>query len=67
MDRAVAQALNSLIPELNDPVPKELVELAVSLLAQSRNKASSLKPEEEIARTYACAHLTCERLVMSRL
>lgn len=61
MDRAVAQALTSLIPEWNDALPQELLDLAASLLAQSRNKASSLKAEEEIARTYACAHLACER------
>lgn len=65
MDKAVVQALNGLVPELNGPLPSELLELAVSLLAQSRNKASSLKPEEEIARTYACAHLACERSVQS--
>ncbi|KAI4207671.1 MAG: hypothetical protein LQ348_000519 [Seirophora lacunosa] len=62
MDKAVNQAVTSLIPEFNNPLPPELLELAVSLLAQSRNKASSLKPEEEIARTYVCAHLACERL-----
>jgi len=61
MDRSVAQALTGLIPSLNGPLPKELVELAGSLLAQSRNKASSLKAEEEIARSYACANLACER------
>ncbi|KAL8974118.1 MAG: hypothetical protein Q9197_001631 [Variospora fuerteventurae] len=62
MDKAIYQAISSLIPEYNNPLPPELLELAVSLLAQSRNKASSLKPEEEIARTYVCAHLACERL-----
>ncbi|KAL8705069.1 MAG: hypothetical protein Q9201_001795 [Fulgogasparrea decipioides] len=51
MDRAITQALSNLIPKLNGPLPQELIELAVSLLAQSRNKASSLKAEEEIART----------------
>ncbi|KAL8782398.1 MAG: hypothetical protein Q9213_005401 [Squamulea squamosa] len=65
MDRAIAQALNSLIPEWNNVLPKELLDLAASLLAQSRNRASSLKAEEEIARTYACAHLACERLKQS--
>ncbi|KAL8943917.1 MAG: hypothetical protein Q9211_000801 [Gyalolechia sp. 1 TL-2023] len=62
MDKAIPQALESLIPELNGPPPQELLELAISLLAQSRNKASNLKAEEEIARSYACAHLACERL-----
>ncbi|KAL8894303.1 MAG: hypothetical protein Q9192_004433, partial [Flavoplaca navasiana] len=42
-----------------------LVELAASLLAQSRNRASSLKAEEEIARTYVCAHIACDRLKQS--
>ncbi|KAL9005813.1 MAG: hypothetical protein Q9188_001431 [Gyalolechia gomerana] len=61
MDKAIPQALESLIPEFNGPLPQELLELAISLLAQSRNKASNLKPEEEIARSHACAHLACER------
>ena len=61
MDRSVAQALNGLIPTFNGPLPPELIELAASLLAQSRSKASSLKAEEEIARSYACANLACER------
>ncbi|KAL8682232.1 MAG: hypothetical protein Q9186_001691 [Xanthomendoza sp. 1 TL-2023] len=51
MDKAITQALISLIPEWNNALPLELLELAASLLAQSRNKASSLKAEEEIART----------------
>jgi len=63
MDKSVIQALNGLIPTSSSPLPPELVELAVSLLAQSRSKASSLKVEEEIARSYACAHLACERFV----
>ena len=61
MDRSITQALNGLIPTFNGPLPPELVELAASLLAQSRSKASSLKAEEEIARSYACANLACER------
>lgn len=61
MDKAVTQAIDSLVRELNGPLPQELLDLAVSLLAQSRNKASSLKENEEIARTYACANLACER------
>ncbi|KAL8841179.1 MAG: hypothetical protein Q9170_001033 [Blastenia crenularia] len=65
MDKAIVQAVVSLIPELNNPLPPELLELAVSLLAQSRNKASNLRAEEEIARSYACAQLACERLKQS--
>ena len=67
MDRGVAQALSNLIPTLNGPLPNELVALATSLLAQSRNKASSLKAEEEIARTYACANIACERLAAKQI
>ncbi len=63
MDKSIIQALNGLIPTSSSLLPPELVELAVSLLAQSRSKASSLKVEEEIARSYACAHLACERFV----
>ena len=63
MDRAIIQALQGLVPTISGPLPPELVNLATSLLAQSRNKASNLKAEEEIARTYACANLACERLV----
>ncbi|KAK3715381.1 hypothetical protein LTR37_007109 [Vermiconidia calcicola] len=53
--------LLSLIPTLSY-LPDELTALASSLLAQSRNKAASLKPEEEIGRTYACCHIACQRL-----
>ncbi|KAF2279811.1 uncharacterized protein EI97DRAFT_448452 [Westerdykella ornata] len=58
----VEQALISLIPTLNGPLPEELVQLSMSLLARSRNLAHSLKPEEEIARPYACTQLACDRL-----
>ena len=57
----MAQALMGLIPTLTGPLPSELLELAMSLLAQSRSKASNLKADEEIARSYACANLACER------
>ncbi|OMP88156.1 Origin recognition complex subunit 6 [Diplodia seriata] len=62
MSKPIEQALVGLVPAHNGPLPPELLNTAVSLLAQSRNKASSLRPEEEIARTYVCAHLACERL-----
>ena len=61
MNRAVADILNSLMPGHGGFLPAELVDLAVCLLAQSRSQASNLKAEEEIARSYACAHLACER------
>jgi len=61
MDRSIAEALSNLIPTLSGSLPPELCELATSLLAQSRSKASSLKADEEIARSYACANIACER------
>ncbi|RFU26198.1 hypothetical protein B7463_g10144, partial [Scytalidium lignicola] len=51
MSRPIDQALSNLIPRHNGPLPQELVDLASSLLAQSRVKASTLKPDEEIGRT----------------
>ncbi|KAI5203841.1 hypothetical protein E4T39_03913 [Aureobasidium subglaciale] len=61
MSTPIQQALITLVPTLNT-LPQELIDLSTSLLAQSRNKASSLKQEEEIGRTYACAHIAVERL-----
>jgi origin recognition complex subunit 6 len=55
------QPLHNLLPTTN-PLPPRLVNLSASLLAQSRNRASNLKPEEEIARSYACAEIACKRL-----
>ncbi|KAL8409513.1 hypothetical protein RB594_007815 [Gaeumannomyces avenae] len=62
MNRAIEQTLLSLLPAQNDNLPPQLVSLASSLLAQSRNRASTLKAEEEIARAYACSHVACDRL-----
>ena len=61
MSQSIIQALQGLVPTLSGPLPAELVSLAESLLAQSRTKASTLKAEEEIARSYACANIACER------
>lgn len=61
MSRAVQNDMINLLPSITLPLPTELVNLAVSLLAQSRSKASTLKQDEEIARGYACAHIACER------
>ena len=61
MDRSISKDLDGLLPGLTGSLPPELVELAISLLAQSRSKASTLKAEEEIARSYACSNLACER------
>jgi hypothetical protein len=63
----VQQALNTIIPRRSGALPPELVDLANSLLAQSRNKCSSLKPEEEVARTYVCANIACERYIYAYL
>ncbi|KAK4204709.1 origin recognition complex, subunit 6 [Triangularia verruculosa] len=65
MNRSIEQALLSLIPTHNAALPPQLADLASSLLAQSRHKASTLKAEEEIARPYACAHIACDRLKIS--
>ncbi|KAM3417452.1 hypothetical protein BST61_g5698 [Cercospora zeina] len=54
-------ALSTLLPTVSF-LPPDLVSLANSLLAQSRSKAASLKPEEEIGRVYACAHIAAERM-----
>lgn len=63
---ALEQPLLSLLPTLSsDTLPRQLVDLASSLLAQSRNNASTLKAEEEVARSYACSHIACERLKTS--
>ena len=62
MNRAIEQALTSLLPRLNTDLPSQLTELTSSLIAQSRLKASNLSQDEEIARTYCCANIACERL-----
>jgi origin recognition complex subunit 6 len=61
MPTPIEQALITLVPTLNT-LPQELIDLSTSLLAQSRSRAATLKQEEEIGRTYACAHLAVERL-----
>ena len=65
MDHAIAQALRNLLPSQNGDSPAELSELALALFAQSKSLAGSLKAEEEIARSYACAHLACSRYVIT--
>ncbi|KAJ5760331.1 Origin recognition complex subunit 6 [Penicillium odoratum] len=62
MNRPVEQALGNLVPTHANDLPQELLSLASSLVAQSRSFSSSLKPEEEIARPYACAEIACRRL-----
>ncbi|KAK5997895.1 hypothetical protein PT974_00261 [Cladobotryum mycophilum] len=62
MSKQIELALVSLMPTYGSDLPPSLVELAGSLLTQSRHLASTLKTEEEIARPYACAHIACDRL-----
>ncbi|GJN74197.1 hypothetical protein PLICBS_008287 [Purpureocillium lilacinum] len=62
MSKQLELALLSLMPAHGSELPPSLVELAGSLLAQSRNRASTLKAEEEVARHYACANIACDRL-----
>ncbi|KAI9687724.1 MAG: hypothetical protein M1822_001804 [Bathelium mastoideum] len=66
MNKSIEKDLASLVPTLN-VLPPALINLSASLLAQSRAIASTLKPEEEIARTYTCTHLACERQVVFQL
>lgn len=66
MSRTTQPSLLSLLPTLDaESLPPALIDLSSSLLALSRQKAATLKPEEEIARTYACAHIACDRLKAS--
>ncbi|KAH8601458.1 origin recognition complex, subunit 6 [Bisporella sp. PMI_857] len=62
MSRSIQVTLEQLMPRHSGALPPELLDLASSLLAQSRSKCSSLKAEEEIGRAYACANIACERL-----
>ncbi|KAI1800724.1 hypothetical protein F4811DRAFT_537411 [Daldinia bambusicola] len=62
MSRTLEPTLLSLLPTYSQDLPQPLLELASSLLTQSRHSAGALKAEEEVARTYACAHIACERL-----
>ncbi|QKX58122.1 uncharacterized protein TRUGW13939_05243 [Talaromyces rugulosus] len=61
-NRPVEQVLATLLPTHANEIPPELLSLAQSLIAQSRSYTSSLKPEEEIARPFACAEIACRRL-----
>ncbi|KAL4996087.1 origin recognition complex, subunit 6 [Aspergillus recurvatus] len=61
-NRPVDQALATLLPTHAQDIPQELRSLALSFVAQSRSSSSSLKPDEEIARPFACAELACKRL-----
>lgn len=58
---SIQRTLNLIVPTATT-LPPSLIDLATNLLAQSRAKAPSLKPDEEIARPFACCHIACERL-----
>lgn len=62
MNSSIENNLTSLIPTLAGPLPPELIQLATSLVAQSKNRISNLKSGEEICREYVCAHIACDRL-----
>ncbi|KAI0202697.1 hypothetical protein F4808DRAFT_69973 [Astrocystis sublimbata] len=64
MSRTLEPTLYSLLPSLTT-LPPSLLELASSLLAQSRHSAGALKADEEVARSYACANIACDRLKIS--
>lgn len=57
----IHKALHSLLPP-SSTLPPRLISAAESLLAVSRQRASHLKPDEEIARPHVCAELACRRL-----
>ncbi|KAL4863981.1 hypothetical protein BDV12DRAFT_176815 [Aspergillus spectabilis] len=61
-NRPVEQALATLLPTHANDIPQELRSLALSFVAQSRSFSASLKPDEEIARPFACAELACRKL-----
>ena len=63
MSRSIEQNLLSLMPTHGPQLPHRLVDTARTLLTQSRQRASTLKADEEVARMYACAHIACERSV----
>ena len=59
----VLQPLLTLLPSYNPTtLPPRLLNLATSLLTQSRQRASHLKADEEIARPHACAEIAVDRL-----
>src|SRR4051812_37012620 len=51
----------TLIPTSTTEIPEALTATAKALFTQSKQKIITLKPQEEPARTYICAHLACER------
>jgi origin recognition complex subunit 6 len=59
----ILPSLLSLLPSYTSTtLPTALIHNSESLLAQSRLRASHLKPDEEIARAYACCEIACQKL-----
>ncbi len=60
---SLTSSLLSLLPSYTtSTIPPSLSHLSESLLAQSRQRAAHLKPDEEIARAHACCEIACSRL-----
>ena len=60
---SILPSLASLLPTYTPTTfPPLLLSTADSLLLQSRQRATHLKPDEEIARAYACCEIACTRL-----
>ncbi|RMZ90707.1 hypothetical protein DV736_g2073, partial [Chaetothyriales sp. CBS 134916] len=63
MSTATTLALSALLPHLTpSTLPPRLIDAADSLVALSRQRAPTLKRDEEIARAHACAEIACGRL-----
>lgn len=61
MDAEIKAALKKLLPGFGQATQQSLVNDVKSLHAQSKQALANLKPNEEAARVYGCAHLACER------
>ena len=64
-NKAIEQALATLLPTHAHTLPVELVNHASALFVQSRSFSDSLKPAEEIARPHVCAEIACRRCLLS--
>ena len=57
----IHQALLSILPP-STTIPPRLVSATNTLVSLSRQRASNLKPDEEIARPHVCAEIACKKL-----
>ena len=62
-NKAIEQALATLLPTHAHALPPELVNHASALFVQSRSFSDSLKPAEEIGRPHVCAEIAYKRCV----